>query len=282
MKIFRRSSIATLVAITITTIAIFLSSVSIFFIFLSKDFSDRVKKNIEINVYLADSINSNNYSLIQNRISQKKFIDKIKFISNETAAQEFIKETGEDFRTVLEENPLPSSFSIKLKPEKVDEKNFENLINEVKEIAGIEDVVYDYSVVVKILRLLQSIQYFIYTAAILLILLSVYLVYSNNRIQFENNQNLYNTMKLVGTKLSSIKIPILFYSLLIGLISSIICFAVNYVILNLLTTININLKFSTQFKGIHLITLFLGLMLGLLGSYFSSMKLSLKVSERNN
>ncbi len=281
LKIFRRSSIATIITITITTIAILLSSISVFLIFLSRDFSDRVKENIEVNLYLDDPVSSNEIEKVKEELKAKGFIHSSKFISKEEAAKEFIRETGEDFRTVLEDNPLPNSLTIKFNPAMVTEDNFDGLIAELKSIAGVSDVVYDFNLVVRILKIFNSIEFVVYAASILLIFLSIYLVYSNNRLQYENNKNLYRTMKLVGAKLSAIKIPIILYSILIGLFSSLICFLINYIILNMLTAINISLKFSLAFGAIHIITFVMGLSLGLLGSYFASNRISLKISETN-
>lgn len=282
LRIFKRSSIAAIVTITITTIAVFLTSLSIFMIFISRDFSDRIKQNIEINLYLNDTLSKSDIEKAQSLIEEKSYVSSAKFVSKENAAKDFIRETGEDFRSVLDYNPLPNSFVVNFKAGSVSEKNFEVLVLDLKSIPGISDVVYDFNVVVRILKILRSLEYAIYIGSFLLILLSVYLVYSNNRVQYENNKNLYNTMKLVGAKISAIKIPIYIYSILIGLFSSIICFVINYVILKLLTAININLKFSFDFGVIHIITFIIGLSLGFLGSYFASMKITLKISENVN
>jgi cell division transport system permease protein len=280
-KIFRRSSIATIVTITITTIAIFLSSLSIFLIFMSRDFSERVKENIEVSLYLSETLSSREIENVKGEVNGKNFILSSKFVSKDLAAKEFVRETGEDFRSVLDDNPLPNSIIVKFKPDIITEKNFDSFVSELKSIRGISDVVYDFNVVIRILKIFRSVEAVVYAASLLLLLLSIYLVYSNNRLQYENNKNLYRTMKLVGAKISAIKIPIILYSLLIGLFASVICFIINYIILHLLTAININLKFSFDFGGIHIITFVIGFLLGLLGSYFASMKVSLKISEND-
>lgn len=282
LRIFKRSSVATVVTVTITTIAVFLSAISVFMIFLSNDFSNKIKQNIEINLYLKESLVKSDIERIKSTLDEKQFISSVKFVSKEKAIDDFIRETGEDFRSVLDYNPLPNSFVIRFKSGMISEKNFDIIINELKSINGVDDVVYDYNVIVRILKILRSLEFVIYVTSILLILLSIYLVYSNNRIQYESNKTLYNTMKLVGAKLSTLKIPIVLYSLSVGLISSFLCFLINNIILKLLTTININLKFSFDFKIIHVITFIIGIALGLVGSYFASMKVTLKITVNEN
>lgn len=277
LRIFKRSPFASVVIISVTTIAILMTSFSILVLQLSNKFSQRIKKSIEVTVFLENFIDSSRIQSIKEEISNQPNVASIKFISKEDAVKEFIRETGEDFRDVLTENPLPPSFIIKFKPEKISYENISTEINRIKSISGITEVVYDNEFIIKILKYLKSGQLIVYIFSILLILLSIYLVYTNSRIQIEANKNLYQTMKLVGAKLSTIKIPIILYGILIGVISGIICVGINYILELLLITLLNNIKFSIVFKSSYIIALFTGVILGFIGSYFSSRTISLTI-----
>lgn len=277
LRIFKRSPFASVVIISVTTIAILMTSFSILVLQLSNKFSQRIKKSIEVTVFLENFIDSSRIQSIKEEISNQPNVASIKFISKEDAVKEFIRETGEDFRDVLTENPLPPSFIIKFKPEKLSYENISTEINRIKSISGITEVVYDNEFIIKILKYLKSGQLIVYIFSILLILLSIYLVYTNSRIQIEANKNLYQTMKLVGAKLSTIKIPIILYGILIGVISGIICVGINYILELLLITLLNNIKFSIVFKSSYIIALFTGVILGFIGSYFSSRTISLTI-----
>ncbi|MEG8947054.1 cell division protein FtsX [Rosettibacter firmus] len=268
-RILKRSPFASIVIISITTIAILMTSFSIIVLQLSNILSQKIKKSIEITAFLNNTIDSSRISAIQNELLAQPNIMTVKFISKEDAIQEFIKDTGEDFRDVLTENPLPPSFIIKFKPEKISYENINYEINRIRSIAGVSEVIYDYDFIVKILRYLKSGQILVYIFSILLILLSIYLVYTHSRIQIEANKNLYQTMKLVGAKLSTIKIPIVLNGVIIGLISSILCIGINYIIQILLISLINNIKFDLVIKGAYLISFSGGIILGILGSYLS-------------
>lgn len=268
-RILKRSPFASIVIISITTIAILMTSFSIIVLQLSNILSQKIKKSIEITAFLNNTIDSSRISAIQNELLAQPNIMTVKFISKEDAIQEFIKDTGEDFRDVLTENPLPQSFVIKFKPEKISYENINYEINRIRSIAGVSEVIYDYDFIVKILRYLKSGQILVYIFSILLILLSIYLVYTHSRIQIEANKNLYQTMKLVGAKLSTIKIPIVLNGIIIGLISSILCIGINYIIQILLISLINNIKFDLVIKGAYLISFSGGIILGILGSYLS-------------
>ncbi|MDH7605306.1 MAG: permease-like cell division protein FtsX [Melioribacter sp.] len=281
LRIFNRSPFASVVIISVTTIAILMTSFSILVIQLSNKYSQRIKKSIEVTVFLENFIDSSRIQLIHEEILNQPNIASIKFISKEEAVKEFIRDTGEDFRDVLTENPLPPSFIIKFKPEKISYENIITEINRLKSISGITDVVYDNEFIIKILKYLKSGQVIVYIFSVLLILLSIYLVYTNSRIQIESNKNLYQTMKLVGAKLSTIKIPIILYGILIGIISGIICIGINYILELLLITLLNNIKLSIVFKGNYIIALLTGIILGFIGSYFSSRTISLTILQED-
>ncbi|MBM4170654.1 MAG: hypothetical protein FJ214_02140 [Ignavibacteria bacterium] len=280
LRIFKRSPFATIVTISITTLAILLCTMSYFVILISHDFGKRVKQNIEVSLYLSDTLTEFEIAQIKEKLITKKVISEVKFIDKSEATKEFIAETGQDFASVLNSNPLPNSFLVKFDSKFIDEKSFEKYVSELKTIdSGITEVVYDYNVIVRILKFFRSIEIAVYIAAFVLLVLSIYLVYINHRLQYENNKNLYKTMKLVGSKLSLLKIPYILNGIFIGLIASLICIGVNIVLIQLLTAININVNLFHQIESIHLIPVIIGISLGFIGSFFSSLKMSLRIAD---
>jgi len=279
-RIYKRSPLATLVVIIITTLSILLGVSSYIVINFSKYYSDRLKSNIEINAYIDEIIDSSGVMKIESEILNKKFVKSVKYISKEDALESFIKETGEDFRTLLDYNPLPRSFSIKLNPEQVDNNSFTEIINSLGKIDGVSELIYDYEFITRILSYIRSGQYVLYGGTLILLILSLYLIYTNSRIQYESNKELYQTMKLVGAKLSSLKIPIIIYGLTIGLASSVISVLIylfgTYLWLKLFEN---NIYFVIGKIEIIQIIFSMGAILGFLGSYLTARRLSLNLSQ---
>ncbi len=272
-RIFKRSPFATLVTILITTLAILLAVVSVFVLFGSTRLSDKIKRSIELNVYLENNLTTLQVNLIKNQLSSEPEVLSVEFIDKDKAIQEFLKETGEDFRKVLDQNPLPNSFVIKFKPAPLDETSIESYSAKYKSIQGVTDVVYDYKTVLKLLSILKSGETPIYLVSVVLIFLSLYLVYSNNKVQINSNRNLYLIMKLVGAKISAMKIPIILNGIMIGFFSSVVCIILYNLTLMLLTKVFNNLNFFSQMKLINLLILGMGILLGFLGSFVSSYKI---------
>lgn len=272
-RIFRRSPFATVVTISMTTLAILLAVVSFFVLFGSTKLSDKIKRSIELNVYLDNTLATEQVDSIRNQLISEPEILSVKFIDKDKAIQEFLKETGEDFRKVLDQNPLPNSFVIKFKPAPLDENSIESYSSKYKSIPGVTDVVYDYKTVLRLLSILKSGETSIYLVSAVLIFLSLYLVYSNNKVQINSNKNLYFIMKLVGAKISAMKIPIILNGIMIGLFSSVVCIILYNLALILLTKVFINLNLTSQVRLVNLLILIIGILLGFLGSFVSSYKI---------
>ena len=81
-------------------------------------------------------------------------------------------------------------------------------------------------------------------------------------------------MKLVGAKISTMKIPIILNGVMIGLFSSVICVILYNLVLLLLNRIYINLNFIAELQIVNLLILLIGILLGLIGSVASSNRIS--------
>lgn len=272
-----RAKFATLITIVTTSIAIFFVSLSIFLVLLSHQLDTKVKNQIQVNVFLADTLSKAQINDLRNNIMSDSLVKSIRIISKEEAKQIFISRTGKDFSSILSVNPLPVSFVLKLKPKNLTSRKIEKLTEKIKKTNGVNDVVYDYRLTIKLLYYIKSFRLFIYIGSLILVLISLYLVYSTNRLALNSKLELYETMKLVGTKLSTIKLPLLFNGIIIGIISAIITAGVFMIIIDFLKDIYSKLNVLNNKLDMLAIILAIGILLGLLGSYFSTRKISLKI-----
>ena len=278
-KTFKRAKLASLVTITTTAIAIVFVSASIAMVFLSGVVSEKLKDRIEINLFLNDSLSSGQIDSLKDEILKDPMIKSVKFIGKDEARAQFIKETGEDFKGILDVNPLPASFVVKFKTGVLDDTNISAVTSRYKSIKGVDDVVFDYSTVTRILSIIHSSRLFVYLGSIILVILSVYLVYSNNKLQLHARIEQINTMKLVGARISTIKIPLILNGAMIGIIASAICIVIYSLILFLLTKIYNNLKLTELFYLFDFLIILIGFVLGIMGSYISTKGISLKVED---
>lgn len=274
-----KSKLASLLIIFTTTIAIVFVSLSAGLIVFSKIINDHLKDNIEISLFVADTVTNSQMSKIGQQIDENIYVASKKYVSKKEAMRQMKEKTGQDFSTVLDANPLPAMFQIKLVPDSVTVINIDPIIETLRKIKGIDDIVYDYSLTLKILNFINESKKVIYGIAIFLVLLSIYLVYSNNRLLLSTRLTQYNTMKLVGAKLRTIKIPIILNGIVMGIISSIICLGLYFVAMKFISRIYISKYIESEHYYIIGLISLLGIVFGFLGSYLSTLKVTLKLSK---
>lgn len=269
-RLFKKSGYNSVVLIFVTSLAVFVTIASLSIVVGVQELDKTIKSGIKLNVFLKPDISTIKIDSIKIELEKINPVKSTVYVSSEEAGKTFIKETGENFRNVLDDNPLPSSYIVSLTSSQINEGGIEQLSNRIKQISGVEDVIYDYETTLKLLKTLRMIQYFFYPLSVLLVLLSIYLVYSNNKLLIKQNSNLFRTMRLVGGKIGSIRIPVILNGLLIGIISSVICLAFFNLTAVLLTASLNNLKFGKYYFAINVIIVVISISLGIVGSYLSS------------
>jgi len=238
-----------------------------------------LQENLTISVFLRDNISDEKLKEIESFLSSKIYTAKLEYVSKEKAYDIFLEETGEDFKKILDYNPLPASFNLFLKSEFVTEDLINSINDELNKIPEITEVVSKMDFYENLLSVSEKIKNYILFITILMIITSVYLVYSTNKLIITSSYEKFETMKLVGAKLSTIKLPIILNIILVGLIAGLLSIGFIYLIISFL---ELNLQSVLNYLNLNQIILFLfilltGPFLGVLITVFSLRKITLKV-----
>ena len=113
------------------TVAIILVIGSAAIFRLSSSFENRLKNNVKVNVFIKDNVSDSEKESYKKELEEKRFISSVDYISKKEAAKEFVKQTGEDFSKILDYNPLPASFILKINTAITSEDSLNILINEI-------------------------------------------------------------------------------------------------------------------------------------------------------
>jgi cell division transport system permease protein len=278
VKSIKRAKSSFILSLTSMVIALVLITGCVLTIHISADFQRDLKSNISVNVFLKDSLSMEEISVIEATIKNKKSVNTVRFIDKEEAAEKFIKETGEDFRRILDYNPMPASFLITFKENYVNPDSLNMIIPVFSKINGVDEVVFQQEYVKRILIYLSTFKKYLFIITFILFLISIYIVYSTVKLVTALKLEELETMKLVGSKLSTIKIPIVLNGILIGFLASLITISIfilyiTYIdkYINLIRIFNLRNEF-------YLIGLLLtGPFIGFIVSIFSLRKITLKI-----
>ncbi|MFZ1280720.1 MAG: permease-like cell division protein FtsX [Ignavibacteriaceae bacterium] len=277
-KLIGRSKFSFLLVLISITLSVLLTTVSFFIIRFSNHFEAQVKNNIVISVFLKDDIEQAEIENIKSELSQLNYLSSAEYISKEMAVDIFIKETGDDFRKILDYNPLPASFNLKLKSDYANSVSIKKIIKNLSTYNWIESVVFRQDFYQKILSYIDQAKIYIFAITGLIFLVSLYLVYSTVRLIFNSKYSELETMKFVGAKLSTIKMPIIlnitFTGLLAGFISLAIVWVAYYNIRMYLVSIDQIIANKLEFL---FLLISLGPIIGMLVTILSLRKISLKI-----
>lgn len=276
-RIFGRAKSSFVLSLITLSISILLIAVSFYSIFLSHRIEKKIKEQFILNIFISDSLSANSIEKIKSDLETKNYTSTLIYIDKEKAAEIFIKDTGEDFRKILDYNPIPASLSLKLKSEFVNKDSIEIIKKQINSIPGIDEIMFEHEILEKLVNALRSLQRYIFIITIVLILISVYITYSTIKMVISLKHEELETMKLVGAKLSTIKMPIILNELITGFWAGILSFGVIKLSFLMLT------KYSPTLDEYHppveylLLILLVGPVLSFLVSIFVLRKITLKI-----
>jgi cell division transport system permease protein len=212
----------------LTIISLTISALLILFCFITLQISDyysaSLKSNIKINVFIKDAASKNEMEALRDEIQKKNYSGEVEFISKENAAEKFIKETGEDFRKILDYNPLPASFVVKVSKEYANPDSLKFITKDLSGLEMVDEVVFKEGFIYSLLSYIDKAKIYLFIITVIVFIVAVYLVYATVRLIIHSRMNEFEIMKLVGAKLSTIKIPVVLNGLIAGLISGLLAF----------------------------------------------------------
>jgi len=208
------------------TLALFVIGVFGSLVIYSKELERLVRENVKIQVYLKNQISETQRGQIEKSIGSKAFVlknhDAIQFVSKDEAAKEFIKETGEDFKKFLGENPLRDAYLVKIHEDYHDVESLKKIKEEVEKIGGVYEVYYVENVIESINKNITKIALILIGLVALLLFIVVLLINNTLRLALFSQRFLIRSMQLVGARSSFIQKPFLVRASIHGLVSGIL------------------------------------------------------------
>ena len=212
-------SIASISCITITLIVV---STSIIMSFNVDNFTNSIKKDVTVVVYLDGSVDGEKRNTIEEEIKKTKNIASMEFKSKEKTAEEFKNESeviGAFLETLGEgENPLLDSYMIKVK----DIDTIKKTVDMIKKIDGVDTVNYGEDIVEQLIVVFDTISKISIGTVIALVLVTAFLISNTIKLTISSRKTEIEIMRLVGASNTSIKVPFILEGLFIGIIGSII------------------------------------------------------------
>jgi len=262
-----RARMATL--ISIISISLSLTLIGIFAVVGQnvKLLFNRFYKQVEIEAFLDPTLDKNEIEHLRQEILKNSQVSELKFISPEEALAEFLKSFGEDISSVLNENPLPPSFRIVLRPAFSSPELIEKFKKDLESLNGIQEVLYHEEIIRLIHRYYKigiGIGGFL---GIILVIVVTILIFNTIRLTIHSRRDIIQIMRLVGATDLFIKSPFVIEGMIQGVLGGVVAVITIKFLSSLVQDIVYSQFVVTQ--NIYLFILGMGLFFGWIGGYLS-------------
>ncbi len=190
-----------------------------------RELTKTVQENVTFQIFLHKNVKEDKKIKLdqflnhQPYILQKHGITQLIFISKEEAAESFIKETGEDFMDILQENPLRDSYIFYVSPRFQEAVTLQNIKKEISELNEVFEVVYLENMVETIHKNIKQISMVLLSVMLILLGIVTILIHNTIKLAMYSQRFLIKSMHLVGATASFIRYPFLIRAIIIGLLA---------------------------------------------------------------
>ncbi|MVM34611.1 FtsX-like permease family protein [Spirosoma sp. HMF4905] len=210
------------------TLALFLIGFCGLLAIQSKKLVTYIRENYEIRAFLDKDLSEKKTETLYKTITERPYVLKangkaqVSLVTKEEAAKEFIAETKEDFSKFLGENPLHDSYRIKLNEGYFEEAKLQEVKQDLEQIDGVFEVVYQENLVDNINQNITKIYAIMSAFALILLIIIVVLMNNTIRLALHSQRMLIRSMQLVGATNGFITRPFLGRGMWQGFLAGII------------------------------------------------------------
>jgi len=264
-----RNKLMAFISLGVIVVSIFVLGI---FLTITVNFQSVVsalKEKVEIRVFLLDEIDTTVIADIKGAIMALQGVENVFYTSKDDALEKFQEEYRDkaDLLDLVEGNPLPASFSVKLLPEYRTEKKASTIAGRIEKMKGVEEAEYGREWVARLDEVVRILVIVDVSIGVIIALSCLFLVFNTIRLTVFARSEEIEIMSLVGATGSFIRRPFLVVGLLYGFLGGVLASAMLYAIYQVVIVKVPAIKFL---EPVHLGGLVLfATLLGYFGSVFS-------------
>ena len=225
----KRSKPSYFMAILGVTIVLFFVGVFGWLLLNASRYTDELKEDIKIQVYLRRSASQADVDSLMQYIKSRPYTQTVEYIDKEAAKQQWMKNGETDFTELLDENPLPASIDFNLKNAFVQKDTIAAIKADMEQRQlVVESVKYPAFVVEKMGSSVRVGLIVFASLAALFCVLSIILIDNTIRLAMYSNRFLIKTMQMVGATRGFIAKPLNMRAVLNGAIAALVAISLIY------------------------------------------------------
>lgn len=242
-----------------------------------------IAKEIKVIVYLEENLTSQQVDELRGELEGQQAVAGLSYVSKEEALEEFRVQFPNEYQLLegLGDNPLPASFAVTLAPRFRAADFVKRWAEQFKSFPGVAEVEYSQDWVENLTALLRNLEGAALSVGLILSLASVTIIANTIRLTVNSRRHELQILQLVGATGLFIKLPYLLEGALLGGVGGLLALGIlegGFEIFRLQMESTSRLL-GTQpwlsYVPAHLmgVLLFIGLLLGIVGSFVSVVRL---------
>ena len=268
---FKRAKLSMFAAVFTICVSLLLLSFFTILFLNANTMVNSLREKVEMEAFLSDQLSSDKITELKGIVEMLGGVREVRYVSKEEAAKIFQQEFGEDIHKILNFNPLPASFKIFLKDGYKNVKGAEKIVQQIKALKGIDDVIYRKQLLEMLDERAMTFLWITLGIGIFITISSIILVANTIRLAIYAKRKIIQTMKLIGATRGFIRMPFLLEGFLQGLIGGVIAACIIFVLFNYLEQwLTVSLSQFVHVESVYYgIMITAGCVLGLFGSMIS-------------
>jgi cell division transport system permease protein len=270
LKGLRRAKFATLVSIFTIFISLVIIGLFLVFIFNVNWIMNQIRSRMELEIFIDNSFTTDRIETLRSQLEDIEGIESIRFVSKEDAAEAFRNEVGQDIFEILDDNPLPPSFQVKLKPEFQTSATAEKISSQLAQFDGVDEVLYRRDIMVLLERYFRLFLIISLGVGLVLTIGSVFLIYNTIKLIILSRRSVIEIMKLVGATRRFIRRPFIVEGIIQGIWGGLLAALFFKLLFQFMKNQLPELIVVTQ--TVYALLIILGVLFGMVGSMFALRK----------
>lgn len=270
LKGLRRAKFSAFVATSTIFFALVLIGIFGIIILNIQHIIQQIQSRMEMEAFIDNSFNTEQIYELKQKIINIQGIDSVQYVSKAAAAALFRQQFGQEIFDILDDNPLPASFQIRLHPSARSRASVERIAKQLEQLDGVDEVIYRQDLIVLLERYIRIFLITILGIGILLGGGAIFLVSNTIKLIIYSRLTIIEIMKLVGATRQFIRRPFLVEGIVQGLLGGVTAAIFFYLLIKAVKLEIPGVIFIDNYSYFAIILL--GICLGFLGSVLALRK----------
>ncbi len=241
LKVNKLMSVA---SVTVLFSCLMLIGIAFMILVNIQSFISGIEAENVIMVYADLDASDYEYMSLGNELNALGNVTSVEAVEKEAAYKEILADMDDNLRIYLsglDENPLPDAYRVTV----TDMSGFENVVNEIKKLDGIERVYENSSLAKQLEGIRDSVTYISLGIIILLLIVSLFIISNTIKVTMFSRRLEISIMKSVGATNSFIRWPFMVEGIIIGVIAGILATGAVWAVYELALT-----SFASMLSGL--------------------------------